>query len=90
MSEKKKDKSSPLSRDENRQKVCAVCTNLWGNGAVRKVSDQEEKLIQEKILNVYSVTNIFFPSGICKRCIHHLCMVGKGEVVELKLPDNRD
>ena len=88
MSQNKKDKSTSLSHDENRQKVCAVCTNLWGNRAVRKVSDQEEKLIQEKILSVYSPANIFFPSGICKRCIHHLRMLGKGEVVELKLPDN--
>ena len=52
------------------------------------VSVQEEGLIQQKILQVYDSRNMFYPSGICKRCIYDLSKINNGEVVQLKLPDN--
>ena len=77
-----------LTHDEARLKVCAVCTNQWGNKAVRRVNEKEETLIKLHILQNYSSENMYFPSGICLRCIHHLQQKDKGEEVNLKLPDN--
>ena len=59
-----------MTHEEARMKVCAVCTNLWGYKAARKVTPEEENLIQQDVLEVYTSCNMFFPSGICVRCIH--------------------
>ena len=64
-----------MTHEEARMKVCAVCTNLWGYKAARKVTPEEEKLIQQDVLEVYTSCNMFFPSGICVRCIHLLIQV---------------
>ena len=84
----KRDKNSAMTHDKARQLVCAVCTNMWGNKAIRNVSVQEEGLIQQNILQVYDSRNMFYPSGICKRCIYDLSKINNGEEVQLKLPDN--
>ena len=83
-----KSKVLPLTHDQARAKVCAVCTNQWGYKAARKVKGNEEKVIQEKILAVYDSSNMFFPSGICIQCIHHLAKMERGDEVELKLPED--
>ena len=78
-----------MTHEEARMKVCAVCTNLWGYKAARKVTPEEEKLIQQDVLEVYTSCNMFFPSGICVRCIHLLTLVKRGDRdVELKLPED--
>ena len=41
---------SVMSHDEARSKVCAICTNQWGNKAARKVNKLEEEFIQNNIL----------------------------------------
>ena len=80
--------NKPMTHDEARGKVCAVCTNQWGDKAKRKVTEKEENLIRLHVLTTYTSTNMFFPSGICMRCIHHLQMVEKGEHVVMKLSEN--
>ena len=75
-----------MTHDEARMKVCAVCTNQWGDKALRKVNEKEETMIRLHILENYSSENMFFPSGICSRCIHHLQQKDKGEEVNLQLP----
>ena len=77
-----------MTHDEARQMVCAVCTNQWGVKAVRRVNEKEEKLIKFHVLNTYNSTNLFFPSGICPRCIHHLHQLDEGEEVQLKISEN--
>ena len=78
-----------MTHEEARMKVCAVCTNLWGYKAPRKVTPEEEKLIQQDVLEVYTSCNMFFPSGICVGCIHLLTLVKRGDRdVELKLPED--
>ena len=54
-----------MTHDEARIKVCAVCTNQWGDKAVRRVNQKEETLIKLHILQNYSSENMYFPSGIC-------------------------
>lgn len=81
---------SARTHDEAREKVCAVCINLWGTKAVRRVSEVEERLIQQHVLEGYTPINMFFPSGICVRCIHLLHQVKEGREVELKLPASYD
>ena len=77
-----------MGHDEARERVCAVCTNLWGYKAVRKVSLKEEELIQQTVLESYSSANTFFPSGMCRQCMHDLHKIDRGEDVQLKLPEN--
>lgn len=81
-------KHAAMGHDEARERVCAVCTNLWGYKAVRKVSLKEEELIQQKVLENYSSSNTFFPSGMCRQCMHDLHKIDRGEDVQLKLPEN--
>ena len=49
-----------------------------------------ERLIQQYVLEGYTPINMFFPSGICVRCIHLLHQVKEGREVELKLPASYD
>ena len=77
-----------MNHYEARMKVCAVCTNQWGDKAVRRVNEKEETLIKLHILSTYSSENMFFPSGVCLMCIHHLRQKDRGEKVNLKLPEN--
>ena len=49
---------SVMSHDEARSKVCAICTNQWGNKAARKVNKSEEEFIQNNILVSYSSCEI--------------------------------
>ena len=79
---------SVMSHDEARSKVCAICTNQWGNKAARKVNKSEEEFIQNNILVSYSSSNQFFPNGICLMCLHQVNQIKKGIATQLKLSES--
>ena len=68
----------PMSHEEARQNVCAICTNNHGTKAHRKVNPNEVEFISREIIQGYSETNLFLPSGICKRCIFDVNQKEKG------------
>ena len=71
------------------KKVCAVCTNLYGQKAIREVTTvEEEDLIKKNIFPGYERQNDIYPQGLCKRCIFHLAALGRGEQPKLKLPED--
>ena len=78
---------SVMSHDEARSKVCAICTNQWGNKAARKVNKSEE-FIQNNILVSYSSSNQFSPNGICLMCLHQVNQIKKGISTQLKLSES--
>lgn len=61
-----------LTHEECLGKVCAVCTNLHGQKASRKVSDAQIECIQKYIFSGYRKDSIYFPQGICNTCSRHL------------------
>ena len=81
-------KREALNHEEARQKVCAVCTNIWGQKAARILGKDEEFINQQKILKAYDSSNRFFPSGICLRCIHQLVLLKNAEGDKLKLTES--
>ena len=52
---------SARTHDEAREKVCAVCINLWGSKAVRRVSEVVERMIQQRVLEGYTPITCSFP-----------------------------
>lgn len=77
----------PMSHDAARALVCAVCTNEWGEKAIRKVKEKEEDQIRNLIPD-YSSIDPKFPSGICKKCVFDLRSMEQGKKVDLLLPED--
>ena len=78
-----------LTHREAVLKVCAVCTNLHGEKAVRPVSETEELLIQQHVFSSYKRNYDWFPNGLCKRCIADLKALSKNKLKrDLLLPAN--
>ena len=80
----------PMNHEEAREEVCAICTNKHGSKALRKVNQKEEEFISREIIQGYSQSNVFFPSGICKRCIFDMSQKEKGKPITLLLPQSYD
>ena len=74
--------NKPLTHDECLGRVCAVCTNLRGLKLTRKVSEEEEKAIQE-FNPLFKRGSRYFPQGLCNTC-HVFLKRGRGEEEEGK------
>ena len=62
------DKMVIRSHNENLELVCAVCTNLNGYKAKRRVSDIKVALIQKHVFPGYHMGSMWIPQGMCVRC----------------------
>ena len=80
----------PMTHEEARQKVCAICINGHGAKASRGATAREEELISTHVIRGYRRSNMFFPSGICKWCIFDLRSIDEGKPVKLLLPESYD
>ena len=80
----------PLTHDENRRRVCAVCCNNRGVKACREVTEKEQVIIASEVINGYSRKNPYLPSGICKGCAFDLRRLTAGIPVKIHLPESYD
>ena len=78
----------PLSNEDARKKVCAICINGHGAKAARELNKKEEQLIDIHVVRGFKKSNMFLPSGICKWCIFDLRKVDEGKPVKLFLPES--
>ena len=80
----------PMTHDEARGKVCAICCNNRGVKACREVSEKEEVIISQEVIKGYNRKNPYLPSGICKGCMFDVRSLTEGRPVKLHLPDSYD
>ena len=71
-----------LSHDDCLALVCAVCTNLHGKKARRRITESEAGIIGRKVFSSYQKGNPSFPQGICTTCENHLRQLKKEEMEE--------
>ena len=77
------------SHSEALELVCAVCTNLRGEKAVRKVREgREEELIREHVFPRFLRGYDWYPQGLCRFCIHDLNELSKGRHRDILLPSD--
>ena len=74
----------PMTHDEARRKVCAICCNNRGVKACREVSKKEEGI------KGYNRKIPYLPSGICKGCLFDLRCLTEGRPVKLNLSESYD
>ena len=66
-----------LSHQECLAKVCAVCTNLRGEKAGRRVREVEVELIRRHVHSGYLLGSDIFPQGVCTKCGYDLKLLEK-------------
>ena len=71
-----------LSHDDCLALVCAVCTNLHGKKARRRITDSEAGIIGRKVFSSYQKGNPSFPQVVCTTCENHLRQLKKEEMEE--------
>ena len=77
----------PMSHEDKRAKVCALCINENGDKAVRRMREKEEREIKVMIPG-YQSSDPKLPSGLCKTCLFDLKLKRQGKEVEITLPSD--
>ena len=67
------------SHDDNRLIVCATCGKKDTKCA--KITPAIETIIRSEVNNAYSISDVYFPSGVCGQCRKWLFASKKGAVV---------
>ena len=79
----------PKPHSECLELVCAVCTNLHGEKAQRKVREgREEELIREHVFPGFLRGYDWYPQGLCRICISDLTILARGGQRTLLLPSD--
>ena len=79
----------PLTHEQCRLKVCAVCYCKSGQKATKVVTETQETLIQKLVFSGYSRKDTKFPSGLCLTCLFSLLDHKKGQSLQNKKSEPR-
>ena len=79
----------PLTHEQCRLKVCAVCYCKSGQKATKVVTETQETLIQKLVFSGYSRKDTKFPSGLCLTCLFGLLDHKKGQSLQNKKSEPR-
>ena len=63
---------TPLTHEQLREKVCAVCYGRSGSKATKLVNEKLESVIKSLVFEDYSRVDEKFPSGLCLICFFTL------------------